>query len=292
MGLAEAIFAAGCFWGVQAAFDAVPGVTSSVVGYIGGNTANPNYQTVSSGSTNHAEAVKVTYDPNIVSYDQLLDVFFASHDPTTVNRQGPDIGTQYRSAIFYLNDQQRNLAEKKIKELNAAKIFAAPIVSQVVKAGAFYPAEDYHQKYFSKQGMSGGCHFQATPLKLSEDEWQKRLSPAQYKILRQKATEAPFSGKYLDVESDGAYTCAACGNKIFESNHKFASGCGWPSFDQAIAGSVRMVADSSHGMNRTEVVCARCGSHLGHLFADGPTETGMRFCINSLSMDFEETIPQ
>lgn len=154
MSLAHAIFAAGCFWSVQAAFDAVPGVFSTRVGYIGGTTANPSYEQVSSGKTGHAEAVEVTYDPKLVSYEQLLNVFFKIHNPTTLNRQGPDIGTQYRSAIFYLNEKQKSAAVDKITELKRQKAFSAPIVTEVVPAKTFYPAEDYHQDYLKKRGKT------------------------------------------------------------------------------------------------------------------------------------------
>jgi peptide-methionine (R)-S-oxide reductase len=116
----------------------------------------------------------------------------------------------------------------------------------------------------------------------SEENWKRELSPEQYKIMREKGTEAPFTGKYVDTEDKGMYACAACGNKLFSSDTKFHSGSGWPSFDQAIPGSVEMKSDDEHGMHRTEVVCAKCGAHLGHLFDDGPAQTtGKRFCINS-----------
>lgn len=123
---------------------------------------------------------------------------------------------------------------------------------------------------------------------MTEDEWKKKLTPEQYRILRQKGTEMAFSGKYTEFDQQGVYHCAACGNPIFESSHKFDSGCGWPSFDEAIPGHVKFIPDNSHGMQRIEVVCARCGSHLGHVFPDGPTPTGERFCINSVAMDFEK----
>lgn len=155
--LAEAIFAAGCFWGIQSVFDNIPGVTATEVGYIGGNTVNPTYKDVCRGNTGHAEAVKITYDTEKIDYRQLLDIFFANHNPTTRNRQGPDIGTQYRSAIFYLSDNQRKEAAAKIKALNAAETFSAPIVTEIVPAATFYPAEDYHQKYLEKRGL-GSCH--------------------------------------------------------------------------------------------------------------------------------------
>ena len=121
----------------------------------------------------------------------------------------------------------------------------------------------------------------------TEEEWQKALTPEQYKVLREKGTEAPFSGKLLHADKDGTYTCAACGNPLFSSDAKFESGTGWPSFDQAIAGAVKEIPDNSHGSSRTEIVCARCGSHLGHVFDDGPTETGKRFCLNSVCLELD-----
>lgn len=122
-----------------------------------------------------------------------------------------------------------------------------------------------------------------------EKEWKERLTPEQYRILRQRGTEAPFSGKLLHSDADGVYTCAACGNPLFSSDAKFDSGTGWPSFDEALPGAVKEVSDESHGMRRVETVCARCGSHLGHVFDDGPTETGKRYCMNSVCLDLEET---
>lgn len=288
MGLSEAIFAAGCFWGVQSAFDAVPGVVETEVGYVGGVIENPTYQMVSKGDTGYAEAVKVTFDNQKVSFPELVNVFFNIHDPTTKNRQGPDVGSQYRSAIFYIDEAQKAAAEKAVFDLNQSGMLKAPVVTEVVKAGTFYPAEEYHQKYFAKQGREPTCQLGRRPLvDLSEDEWQKRLTPDQYKVLRQKGTDMPFTGKYLDEKIDGTFTCAACGNPIFKSENKYDSGSGWPSFDRAIPGSVREIPDFSHGMNRVEVVCARCGSHLGHVFNDGPTETKERFCINSSALQVD-----
>jgi peptide-methionine (S)-S-oxide reductase len=145
-----AIFAAGCFWGVEAAFAEVLGVTSTRVGYSGGETANPTYQEVCRGDTGHAEAVKVWFDPAKVSYEELLDVFFSTHDPTQFNRQGPDEGEQYRSAIFYLNEKQKKTAQAAVKKWQ--KKFKKPIVTEITKAGPFYQAEEYHQKYLQKTG--------------------------------------------------------------------------------------------------------------------------------------------
>ena len=292
MTLAHAIFAAGCFWGVQAAFDAVPGVWSTRVGYTGGSAVNPSYEQVCRGNTGHAEAVEIAYDPEQVSYDELLDVFFSIHNPTTRDRQGPDIGHQYRSAIFYLNAGQKEAAVAKILELNRSGKFPAPIVIEIVPAKTFYPAEDYHQDYLKKQGLktcgSNDMRMEEEEEEETDDEqeWKKKLTPLQYDVLRRKGTERPFTGRYYRFDEDGTYSCAACGNPIFMSQDKFDSGCGWPSFDKAIPGHVKFTPDFSHGMERIEVTCARCGSHLGHVFEDGPTETGDRFCINSAAMNF------
>ena len=286
MSISQAVFAAGCFWGIQAVFDTVPGVVSTTVGYTGGQTENPDYRQVCTGGTGHAEAVKVVFDDKMVTYDQLLDIFFANHDPTTLNRQGPDVGTQYRSAVFWFTSEQKKEALAKIEELNSSGTYPAPVVTEVAPAAEFYPAEEYHQKYLAKQGK-GCCSRKTPPLNLSEEEWKKRLSPEQYKILREKGTEKPFSGQYLNMKDDGTFVCGACGNPVFRSGDKFDSGSGWPSFDRAIPGSIRQNADFSHGMVRVEVTCARCGSHLGHVFEDGPTNTGMRYCINSGAMNFK-----
>lgn len=150
----KATFAAGCFWGVEAAFRQVPGVIEAISGYTGGHTQNPSYREVCSDSTGHAEAVEVTYDPELVSYDDLLRVFWQNHDPTTPNRQGPDVGSQYRSAIFVHDAGQRERAKTSL-QIEQRK-HARPIVTEIVDAPAFYPAEDYHQRYFEKHGVA--CH--------------------------------------------------------------------------------------------------------------------------------------
>lgn len=152
MNIQKAIFAAGCFWGVQSVFDMVPGVLKTVVGYSGGKRENPTYEQVCTGATGHAESVEIEFDPTKVSYEKLLDVLFENHDPTTVDRQGWDRGNEYRSAIFYLNEEQKELAKKKIADLTAAKKYMDPIVTEVTAASPFYPAEEYHQKFLAKRG--------------------------------------------------------------------------------------------------------------------------------------------
>jgi peptide-methionine (S)-S-oxide reductase len=155
--LEKATFGAGCFWGVEATFRQMPGVWRTLVGYSGGQTANPTYKEVCSDATGHAEVVQVEYDPTKVTYDQLLQVFWENHNPTTLNRQGPDVGTQYRSAIFYHNDQQKQLAEKSKQELSASGKWSKEIVTEINPAKPFYEAEDYHQQYLEKRGMTS-CH--------------------------------------------------------------------------------------------------------------------------------------
>jgi peptide-methionine (S)-S-oxide reductase len=158
--MAKATFAAGCFWGVEATFRQIPGVIATRVGYTGGKTENPTYKEVCTDRTGHAEAVEVEYDPAKVSYKQLLDVFWENHDPTQLNRQGPDWGTQYRSAIFYYSPEQAAEAQASKEKLEQAHRFSKPIVTQIVPAVAFYPAEDYHQQYLEKRGLAS-CHIKA-----------------------------------------------------------------------------------------------------------------------------------
>ena len=152
----KATFGAGCFWGVEAAFRQIKGVKETAVGYLGGTLQSPTYEDVCTGRTGHAEVVEVTYDPEQVGYEALLHVFWKNHNPTTLNRQGPDVGTQYRSAIFYHNEAQKAAAEKSKEEMNRSK-FDGKIVTEITPASAFYKAEDYHQQYLEKRGLSS-CH--------------------------------------------------------------------------------------------------------------------------------------
>jgi peptide methionine sulfoxide reductase msrA/msrB len=313
----QATFAAGCFWGVEATFAKIPGVTGTQVGYIGGATKNPTYENVCNDETGHAEAVQVTFDPTKVSFAELLDAFWSLHDPTTPNRQGPDVGSQYRSAIFYHDPEQERIARESLKEVQDMKVFRRTIVTEIVPAEKFYPAEKYHQQYFRKQGREDSCHIGVATVhtKLAEeaaksrggqaagacedacgvDHWQvpdeelrKRLTPEQYAIARQAGTERAFTGKYWNEHRSGTYRCAVCGQELFNSDTKFESGTGWPSFYAPVsAKAVEEHADDSHGMRRVEVLCSRCHSHLGHVFDDGPRPTGQRFCMNSAVLDFQ-----
>ena len=200
----QATFAAGCFWGVEAMFAKVDGVTQTQVGYTGGRTAVPSYEDVCNDDTGHAEAVLVTFDPAKVSYAELLDVFWSSHDPTTVDRQGPDVGSQYRSAIFFHNAEQERVARASVQEVEKSGVFAGKIVTQIVPAGTFYPAEEYHQKYFARRGRADSCHVGIAKVhtKLAEDAAKARAGcesacgvshwQASDEELRRKLTRSSF----------------------------------------------------------------------------------------------------
>ncbi|HET9661798.1 MAG TPA: peptide-methionine (S)-S-oxide reductase MsrA [Thermomicrobiales bacterium] len=310
-----AYFGLGCFWGAERLFWKIPGVYTTAAGYMGGYTPNPTYEEVCSSKTGHTETVMVVFDPAKVSYADLLKTFFEEHDPTQGMRQGNDWGTQYRSAIFTTSDEQATTA-REIADRFAPKLKDAgygQITTDIEPAGPFYYAEDYHQQYLHKvpngycglsgtgvscpvpwatQPVSGGSQeLDVTHIQLpqTDEEWRQRLTPMQYHVLREAGTERPFTGEYVDTETEGLYRCAACGNQLFDSNTKFHSGCGWPSFTEALPGAVEYLQDTSHGMTRTEVRCAKCHSHLGHVFPDGPRSAGgNRFCMNSVSLDLIE----
>ncbi len=296
-----AVFGGGCFWCTEAVFKMIKGVSQVLPGYAGGTTANPTYEQVSSGNTGHAEVIYIEYDSSIVNYNDLLTIFFASHDGTTLNSQGNDVGTQYRSVIFYTTDEQKEKANNFINEINSSYKEGKDLVTEVAPLDKFYKAESYHEDYYANNKNAPYCQVIINPklekvekqfASLLEDIYKKnnmkKLTPEQYKVMKEKGTEAPFSGKYVHKTKDGDYRCAECGNLLFSSQSRFDSGTGWPSFDEAYSGAVKQIPDKSYGMDRIEVVCSKCESHLGHVFDDGPTETGKRYCMNSVCLDLEE----
>lgn len=284
-----AIVAAGCFWGVEDAYAKTPGVIDAASGYIGGHQDNPGYRDVCSDTTGHAEAVRIVFDPKIVSYNEILDVFWNIHDPTQLNRQGPDSGTQYRTAIFPVNDAQRAIAVASKKA--AQSYFSKPIATTIEPTATFWLAEDYHQDYMAVNG--GECHTRrrglqvvTAKLDLTDKQWDEKLDDEQFRILRKAGTERAFGPQYEAWKklSTGYATCAACNLELFDNSTQFDSGSGWPSFSDALPGRVTAITDDTHGMSRTEVRCYRCNGHLGHVFNDGPAPTGQRYCINGAAI--------
>ncbi|MCX6716880.1 MAG: peptide-methionine (S)-S-oxide reductase MsrA [Candidatus Taylorbacteria bacterium] len=277
-----AVFAGGCFWCTEAVFLSLRGVISAEPGYSGGTKENPTYEEVSSGKTGHAESIKITFNSKIILYEDLLTVFFFTHDPTTLNRQGNDVGSQYRSIIFYTDTEQKKVAEEYIKKLTEEKAYDRKIVTEIQPFKEFYLAEDYHKNYYEHHKDDRYCELIITP---KIEKLEKKFAS-----LLKNFTEAPFTGKYVDNHKKGLYKCAVCGNELFPSSTKFNSKTGWPSFtDPVNLKQIYLKEDKSHGMIRTEVSCKNCGSHLGHVFDDGPLDKGgKRYCINSACLDFEE----
>ena len=297
--MAKIYLAGGCFWGLEKFMSGIRGVTSTQVGYANGNAAHPTYEDVCNRNTGHAETVKVQYDPDIVTLPFLLNLFFDAIDPTSLNRQGADRGTQYRSGIFYLEPLDIPFIEKSLADLQ--KRYDKPIAVLVEPLLNFYPAEDYHQKYLDKN-PGGYCHIGSDKFEKAADaivnpadyslpdltSLQKVLSDAQYKVTQKGDTEPPFQNDFWNYYQSGIYVDITTGEPLFSSSDKFESGCGWPSFSKPIDPNViREKMDTSHNTVRTEVKSRVGEAHLGHVFQDGPMKTGgQRFCINSAALRF------
>lgn len=291
------VLAGGCFWGVEAVFREMKGVSTAVSGYAGGDEDTARYDLVSRGNTLHAEAVEVTYDPSRVTLGKILKVFFSvAHDPTQHNRQGPDRGSQYRSAIFFTTPEQKKIAKFYIDQLAAS--FSAPIVTTMEPLRAFYKAEDSHQDFVANNPSSPYVIQHDIPkvaalrrlypdlCRALDEEWRKNLNPQQYSVLRCEGTERSFTSPLNNEKREGTFTCAGCGQPLFTSESKFDSGTGWPSFYEPVPGSVQTKVDNKLATARTEYHCANCGGHQGHIFPDGPAPTGLRYCNNGVALTF------
>ncbi len=308
-----AIFAGGCFWSMESAFEGIYGLISTVSGYTGGRTKDPTYGNYAENG--HVEAVRVSFDPTRVSYTDLLDVFWRHIDPTDAGGQFFDRGPHYRTVIYWMDDAQRKAAEQSKAALEKSGRFPKPIVTEISKAQPFYEAEEYHQDYAKKNpeayglyregsgrdrffaGIWGASALQdpaAPPLaaggkykKPSEAELRKTLTPLQINVTRREGTEPAFDNEYWDNHREGIYVDIVSGEPLFSSTDKFDSGTGWPSFTRPLApGNIVLKEDRRFGMVRTKVASRYADSHLGHLFDDGPQPTGLRYCMNSASLRF------
>ena len=294
----EIYFAGGCFWGTEHFLKLINGVEATQVGYANSNVANPTYKEVCTGTTNAAETVKVEYDPQVVDLTLLTDLFFKTIDPTSLNRQGNDRGTQYRTGIYYTDPADLPVIQAAVKEL--AKGYSKPLVVEIKPLSNFYPAENYHQDYLDKN-PGGYCHIDPALFELAKKANAKKvykkpddatlrskLTAEQYAVTQKSATEPAFHNEYWNEHREGIYVDITTGEPLFVSTDKFDSGCGWPSFSKPIEkGLIKENVDSSHGMIRTEVRSKTGNAHLGHVFNDGPVDKGgLRYCINSASLRF------
>ncbi len=319
---AVAYFAGGCFWCMEADFEKVPGVTAAISGYAGGHVEKPAYADVVTETTGHRETVEVRYDPSRVSYRQLVEYFFAHIDPVDSGGQFVDRGESYTAAIFYKSEEEGHAARAVMQELADKNVYGEPIVTAVLPFTNFYPAEEYHQDYHTKnptrysyyRAHSGRddrlaelCVLRAAkgfscglpvPTPVTAEPWKSfvkpdeatlraRLSPLAYKVTQEGGTEHPFDNAYAQNKEEGIYVDVLSGEPLFSSRDKYDSGTGWPSFVRTIAPGVTILhKDNTLFTERTEVKSAIAGSHLGHVFNDGPAPTGERWCMNSAALRF------
>lgn len=294
--LSEIYLAGGCFWGLEAYMERIYGVAEAISGYANGNTENPKYEDLIYRNSGHAETVLVRYDANRISLEELLAYYSKVVDPVSINKQGNDVGSQYRTGVYFTDAKEEKIIQKFLDDLQTK--FDKKIAIENLPLKGFTVAEEYHQDYL-KKNPNGYCHIDLNKAneviidpakypKPSDEELKKKLTPEQYKVTQENHTEYAFSNEYWDNKEAGLYVDVVTGEPLFLSTDKYDSGCGWPSFTKPIVADVLTYhEDNSYNMLRTEVRSRAGNSHLGHVFEDGPKDKGgLRYCINSASIRF------
>ncbi|WP_423774999.1 peptide-methionine (R)-S-oxide reductase MsrB [Campylobacter lanienae] len=292
--LKEIYLGGGCFWGTQGYFDRIKGVEFTQVGYANGKSKDTSYYEIN--NTDHAEVVRVKFNANVVDINEILEHYFRIIDPFSINKQGNDIGRQYRTGIYYNDESLKPIIIEFIRAKQAK--FDKKIAVEIEPLKNYVEAEEYHQKYLEKN-PNGYCHidlnlankplYDESKFKLpTKEELKKNLSDLEYRVTQEKATERPYSSKYDKFDERGIYVDIVSKKPLFSSSDKYDAGCGWPSFTKPITtDATGYNRDLSHGMDRIEVTSRQSGSHLGHVFDDGPSDKGgLRYCINGASLEF------